>query len=208
MWIHGFLPGRSDSGSGRRGCDRLCCRACIAGRRRWRIRGRCRSPRPSETATRARRCRGRLIDGCVPFRAIRERAAVTLGQRIDACAGERREVEHQLRAARARRARACRRAPCGLRHRCARPEWSRRSRRVTTSCGRNACAPISILGDGEPAIDVVTARRARLSASSVPTATALPCMSVVHVVHALVRFEIDAAGIEADAFADQREVLA
>jgi hypothetical protein len=61
-----------------------------------------------------------------------------------------------------------------------------------------------VFGDREPAINVV--RSAQLTECEQRADRDGAALHVrVHVVHALVRFEIDAAGIETDAFADERE---
>ena len=72
----------------------LVLHASIAGRRPCRISAPRRSPRPSETARPARRdSRPAAISSVVQRRAVREHAAVALGQRVDALTGQRGVVE-------------------------------------------------------------------------------------------------------------------
>ena len=104
------------------------------------------------------------------------------------------------------RAPACRRAPCGLRRRCGSTWIVTPFAAVTTSCGLIGARADVVLGDREPAVDCDTAPRSSREREQRADRDGAALHVLVHVVHALVRLEIDAAGVETDALADERDV--
>ena len=135
--------------------------------------------------------------------AVGERAAVALGQRVDAGAGQRREVQDQpWPLARGERKRVGQHhAALGVAVHDLDGHAVRGAHDLLRAVGARADL---VLGQCQPAVDVEARPDSRAGEQRADGDRAALHVAV-HQVHALVGLEVDAAGVEADALADERD---